>query len=151
MREAMLEADAAAETGEVPIGAVVVYKDEIIARAHNMRVQMRDGAAHAEMLAMRGAAQVIGDWRLDGCTLYVTLEPCPMCAGAIAMSRVDEVVFGAFDRKMGCCGSVRNIPQDASLGFRAKVAGGVLAEECAAKISAFMKKLRSGEVKGTRY
>ena len=147
MRAALAEANRAAGEGEVPIGAVVTRNGAIIAMAHNTRVSSKDPSAHAEISAMREAARKLGDWRLDGCALYTTLEPCAMCAGAIGIARLDEVVFGAYDAKAGCAGSVRNIPCDAALGFSCKVTGGVLAEECAAVISGFMKKLRAGDVK----
>jgi len=147
MRIALEEANKAANEGEVPIGAVVVCKDEIIVKVHNMRVSAKDPTAHAEIIALRETAQRLGDWRLDGCTLYVTLEPCAMCAGAIGMSRVSEVVFGAYDAKMGCAGSIYNIVSDSALGFSCKVTGGILADECAALISDFMMNLRKGVVK----
>lgn len=136
MREALKEAQLALEQGEIPVGAVVVRDGELIARAHNEREESRDPTAHAELLALRRASQCLGDWRLQGCTLYVTLEPCPMCSGAIAMSRLSRVVFGAFDPQAGCCGSTCDLCSG-DYGPGCAVVGGLMAEECSALLEGF--------------
>ncbi|WP_207893934.1 tRNA adenosine(34) deaminase TadA [Tumebacillus sp. BK434] len=143
MREAMQEAQTAAQYGEVPIGAVIVRDGEIIARGHNMREIWKDPTAHAELIAIREAARVLGGWRLTGCTLYVTLEPCPMCAGSIILSRVDHVVIGAMDAKGGAVGSVTNIVETDLFNHRPEVTTGVLADECGIMLKEFFKGLRS--------
>ena len=129
MRLALQEASTAAEHGDVPVGAVVVREGEVIGSAHNEREARPDPTAHAEILALRAAAVTLGGWRLPGTVLYVTLEPCPMCAGAIQQARVARVVFGAPDQKVGAAGSVVNLLQDARLLHRVEVQGGVLAAE----------------------
>ena len=116
MELAVLEARKALEEGEVPVGAVLIRGEEIVWADHNRREQLHDPTAHAEMLCLRRGAETLGDWRLQDCTLYVTLEPCPMCAGAIVMSRVGRCVFGAADPEKGCCGSVYDLPADPALG-----------------------------------
>jgi len=142
MKRAIEYARAAALHGDVPVGAVIVHGGKIIAWGENRREADRDSCAHAEILAIRMAAEVLGDWRLDGAALYVTLEPCPMCAGAIAMSRISEVYFGAYDGESGCCGSLYNLPADARLGTDTRVFGGLMREECAALITEFFESLR---------
>ena len=137
MRIALQEAQKAAAEGEIPVGAVIVKDGEIIAAAHNRRENDHDPTAHAEMLAMRAAARVLGDWRLRGCTLYVTLEPCPMCAGAMVMSQLSQCVYGAADEKQGCCGSVYDLPGDPALAGQTKWQSGVLAEECGEMMRTF--------------
>ena len=138
MREAILEAEAALHEGEMPVGCVIADADgQIIGRAHNRREAQSDPTAHAEILAIRQAAAVLGDWRLSGCTLFVTLEPCPMCAGAIVMARLARVVYGASDRAAGCAGSVYRITEDPSFNHYAPSDGGVLTEECAQLIEEF--------------
>jgi tRNA(adenine34) deaminase len=143
MRLALREAEAALEEDEVPIGAVVVYDDptsgdrRIIAAAHNQREQLRDPTAHAEMIAITQAAQALGNWRLDRCTLYVTLEPCPMCAGAIVLARMPRVVYGAADPKAGAAATLFRLLDDPRLNHRAEVIGGVLAEPCGLMLSKF--------------
>jgi len=132
MREALKEAEAALLAGEVPVGAVVAKDGAIIARAGNRCERDKDPTAHAELLAIREAARSTGDWRLEGCTLYATLEPCCMCAGAIKNARLSRVVFGAYDAANGCCQSRADIT---ALGCAAKIIGGVLADECAALLS----------------
>ena len=130
MRIALQEAHLAAAEGEIPVGAVIVKNGEVIAQAHNRRENDHDPTAHAEMLAMRAAARALGDWRLRGCTLYVTLEPYPMCAGAMVMSQLGGCVYGAADEKQGCCGSVYDLPADPALAGTTKWQSGVMAEEC---------------------
>jgi tRNA(adenine34) deaminase len=143
MREAIAEARRALEHDDVPVGAVVVRNDEIIARAHNRREELQEPTAHAEIVALREAAQVVGTWYLTDVTVYVTKEPCPMCAGAFVLARVPRVVFGAFDPKMGAGGSVVNLLQEARFNHRVEVAAGVLAEECGRLLREFFEKLRS--------
>lgn len=142
MSIALEEARKAAKKGEVPIGAVVVKDEKIIAREHNLRETDQSPTAHAEHLAMERAAEALGTWRLEGCTLYVTLEPCVMCAGTIVMSRVDTVVFGAMDPKGGCVGSLMNLVQDSRMNHRATVVTGVLAYSCGEILRQFFKALR---------
>ena len=134
---ALEEARLALAEGETPVGCVIVRDGRIIARGHNRRHNDHDPTAHAEILAIRRAASVLGNWRLSGCTLYVTLEPCPMCAGAILMARLSRLVFGASDPAQGCAGSVYRIPEDPAFSHFCPVDGGVLQEECAALISDF--------------
>ena len=143
MQLALEEARLAAAEGEIPVGAVIVKDGEIIARAHNRRENDHDPTAHAEMLCMRQAASVLGDWRLRGCTLYVTLEPCPMCAGAMVMSQLTGCVFGAADEKQGCCGSVYDLPGDPALAGQTEWQSGVMAEECAEMMRSFFHNRRS--------
>jgi tRNA(adenine34) deaminase len=142
MAEALAEARRAAAIGEVPIGAVVVRSDEIVGRGYNRREVDCDPLAHAEMLAIREAARRCASWRLTGCTLYATLEPCPMCAGALVASRIERLVFGAADPKAGFCGSLANLAQDPRLNHRLQVSSGVLAEESAALLRSFFGGLR---------
>ena len=130
MREALLEAAAAQDHGDVPIGAVVVHAGNVIARGHNEREHLSDPTAHAEVLALRAAAAALGSWRVLDCTLYVTLEPCAMCAGAIVLARVPRVVFGTTDPKAGAAGSVLDVLAQPQLNHRPQVVGGVLADEC---------------------
>lgn len=144
MRAALAEALAAYEKGEVPVGAVVTREGRIIGRGHNMRETLQDPTAHAEMLALTAAAEAVGEWRLEGCDLYVTLEPCPMCAGAIVNSRVRRVVYGAADPKAGACGTLYNLVQDERLNHRAELSAGVLAEECGEVLKSFFREARQG-------
>ena len=137
MTVALAEARAAAEHGDVPIGAVVVRDGQVIARRHNERELTGDPTAHAEVLALRDAATVVGHWRLLDCTLYVTLEPCVMCAGALVNSRIGAVVYGATDPKAGAVASLYEICADSRLNHRPPVRGGVLADECGALLKAF--------------
>lgn len=143
MRLAIAEAKLAADRGEMPVGAVIAQNDRVIARAHNEREASKDPTAHAEILAIRRAALAVGDWRLGNMVLYVTLEPCPMCAGAIVMARLSRVVFGAYDRQAGCCGSVYRISEDAHFNHFAPATGGVCQEECQALLSAFFQSRRN--------
>ena len=137
MRMALEEAKLAAAEHEIPVGAVVVKDGEVIARAHNRRENDHDPTAHAELLALREAARLLGDWRLRGCTLYVTLEPCPMCAGAMVMSQLSQCVYGSADEKQGCCGSVYDLPGDPALAGQTKWQSGVVAEECGEMMRTF--------------
>ncbi len=142
MKAAIRQAKCAAKQDEVPVGCVIVMDGEIIARAYNLREKKQSAIAHAEILCIERACKKVGLWRLCGATMYVTLEPCPMCAGAIINSRLDRVVFGAFDQKAGCCGSLYNLPEDARFNHRPEVTGGVLKEECAALLSDFFRAKR---------
>ncbi len=139
MRLALAEADLAAVADEVPVGAVVVRLStgEVLARGHNERERRQDPTAHAEVVAIARAAAVVGSWRLDGCGLYVTLEPCPMCAGAVVQARLPLLVYGATDPKGGACESLYAIPTDARLNHRARVVAGVLRDECGAALTRF--------------
>lgn len=137
MQAAIAEALAARDEGEVPVGAVVVRGERIIGRGHNQRERLNDPTAHAEMLALTAAATFVAGWRLDGCTLYVTLEPCAMCAGAIVLARVERLVFGAADPKTGACVSLYNIPTDERLNHRVTLGEPVLAGECAELLQQF--------------
>ena len=130
MHMALAEAHKAADEGEIPVGAVLVKDGEVIASAHNTREASHDPTAHAELLCLREGARRLGDWRLRGCTLYVTLEPCPMCAGAMVMSQLTRCVYGAADERQGCCGSVYDLPGDAALSGVTSWQSGVMAEEC---------------------
>jgi tRNA(adenine34) deaminase len=142
MRRAIEVADACAAHGDVPIGAVVVRDDAEIAAAGNERELRGDPTAHAEILALRAASEVMGSWRLDGCSLYVTLEPCAMCAGAIVLARIDRVVFGAADPKAGFAGSLGNLVQDERLNHRVELHGGVEADACGELLRAFFRDRR---------
>jgi len=143
MSEALAEAEAAARAGEVPVGAVVVRDGVVVARASNRTVRDQDPTAHAETLALRAASAATGSWRLTGCTLYVTLEPCAMCAGALVLARVDRVVFGAWDDKAGMAGSVGDILRHPRLNHRPAVQGGVAADASSAVLRQFFA-LRRG-------
>ncbi|MBS4750147.1 tRNA-specific adenosine deaminase [Granulicatella sp. zg-ZJ] len=142
MREALKEAQKAYDLDEVPIGAVVVYKGEVIGRGYNLREKEQDATLHAEIKAIRQANAHLGNWRLEECELFVTLEPCPMCSGAIILSRLKKVTFGAFDPKAGTCGTFMNLVQDSRFNHQAEVESGVLEEECKALLQRFFKELR---------
>jgi tRNA(adenine34) deaminase len=142
MEAALAEARAAAAEGEVPVGAVVVWDGRIVGRGHNRVESTQDPTAHAEILAIGAAAQTVKTWRLDEATLYVTLEPCHMCAGAAVLARIARIVYGARDPKAGACGSLSMVPQDLRLNHRAEVLPGVLAEECGAILEAFFQERR---------
>ena len=142
MRAALEEAARAPTVGEVPIAAVVVRGDQILAQAHNCRELWQDPTAHAEVIAIRAAATTLGTWRLTEATLYVTVEPCSMCIGAIILARIPRVVFGAWDLKAGACGSVFDLPSEPKLNHRVTVTGGVLEQESQALIQKFFKQLR---------
>ena len=137
MRAAIAEAEQALAEGEMPVGCVILKGGALVARGHNLREQTGDPTAHAEVVALRRAARETGDWRLEGCTLHVTLEPCPMCAGAISQARISRLVFGAADARYGCAGSVYRIPEDPAFNHFCRSEGGLLAEECAALIRRF--------------
>jgi tRNA(adenine34) deaminase len=144
MEMALEEAALAVEEDEVPVGAVIVSLETgVIARAHNQREQLTDPTAHAEMIAITQAAQALGSWRLNNCILYVTLEPCPMCAGAIVQARLPFLAYGAADPKAGACQTLYQITSDSRLNHRVEVLGGVLEQRCAAVLSAFFGKKRS--------
>ncbi|MED0664690.1 tRNA adenosine(34) deaminase TadA [Geobacillus thermodenitrificans] len=142
MRLAIEEAKKAEQIGEVPIGAVIVQDGRVIARAHNLRETEQRAIAHAEILAIDEACQATGSWRLERATLYVTLEPCAMCAGAIVLSRIERVVFGASDPKGGCAGTLMNLLQESRFNHQADVTSGVLASECGSLLSDFFRRLR---------
>jgi tRNA(adenine34) deaminase len=146
MDSALSEARAAADAGEVPVGAVIVRGGELVSRASNRTIRDQDPTAHAESLAIRDAAAKLESWRLEGCTLYVTLEPCAMCAGAIVLARVDRVVFGAWDEKAGMAGSVGDLLRHPRLNHRPEVLGGVRGEECAALLSQFFQSRRANGI-----
>jgi tRNA(adenine34) deaminase len=145
MREALAEAQLAVQHGDVPVGAVVVREGRIVARAHNERELRGDPTAHAEILALRSAAEVVGNWRLGGCTLYVTLEPCVMCAGALQQSRIDRVVFAAADPKGGATGTLYNVAADPRLNHEVVVTHGVLATESSQLLSEFFARHRNSD------
>jgi tRNA(adenine34) deaminase len=142
MRAAIEEAEKAAAIGEVPIGAVIVRGGEIVGRGYNLRETKKDPTLHAEMIAIREASERLGGWRLIGCTLYVTLEPCPMCAGAIVQSRIEQVVYGASDPKAGCAGTLMNLLDEPRFNHQVPVVEGVLAEECGQLLKDFFRHLR---------
>jgi tRNA(adenine34) deaminase len=147
MREALRQAQKAYEASEVPVGAVVVRLGKIIARAYNQVELLKDATAHAEMLALTQAEAAVGDWRLTDCDLYVTKEPCPMCAGALVHTRIRRLVFGCTDSSAGAAGSVMNLLQMPTLNHRCDVASGVLQDECAAILQTFFRKRRDQETK----
>ncbi len=148
MKEALLEAEKAYDLGEVPIGCVVVQNGEVISRGHNLRNSMKNPLCHAEISAINGAAEIVGDWRLEDCTLYVTIEPCPMCAGAIVQARMPKVVFGARNNKAGCAGSILNILNEPKFNHQVEVEEGVLLEECAGWMKLFFKRFRKNQNQG---
>ncbi|MEE0752682.1 tRNA adenosine(34) deaminase TadA [Frisingicoccus sp.] len=142
MKAAMKQAKKAAAIEEVPIGCVIVYEDKIIGRGYNKRNLKKNTLAHAEIIAMNKASKVIGDWRLEDCTMYVTLEPCPMCAGAIVQARIPKVVIGSMNPKAGCAGSVLNVLQTDGFNHQVEVETGVLGAECSEMLSSFFRELR---------
>ena len=142
MREAVRQAKKAWKLGEVPIGCVIVYEGKIIGRGYNRRTTDGNVLAHAEIIAIRKACRAMGDWRLEGCTMYVTLEPCQMCAGALMQSRIDRVVIGSMNPKAGCAGSVLNLLEMDGFNHKVEVIRGVLQEECSSMLSDFFKELR---------
>lgn len=142
MQEAIKEAKNAIDLMEIPVGAIIVKDGVIIGRGYNQKETSKDATLHAEMIAIRQACQTLGGWRLSGCTMYVTLEPCAMCAGAIVNSRIDKLVIGAKDLKTGACGSVMNITNNESLNHKVTVEFGVLGEECSSLLKEFFVNLR---------
>ena len=142
MRVALQEALAAYEEEEVPVGAVIVHEGRVVARAHNQRELLKDPTTHAEMIAITQAAAALNNWRLSGATMYVTLEPCAMCAGALVLARVDRLVYGTSDPKAGACGTLYNIVQDSRLNHRVDVVSGILSSECAETLRSFFAKRR---------
>ena len=142
MKAAIREAKKAWALGEVPIGCVIVHEDKIIGRGYNRRMVDHSALAHAEIAAIKKACKRMGDWRLEECELYVTLEPCPMCAGAITMSGIDEVLFGTYDPRCGCAGSLYNLPEDAAFGHVIPCSGGLLEAECQGMLDAFFDSRR---------
>ena len=148
MKEAIKQAKKAYAIDETPIGCVIVYEDKIIARGYNRRNTDKSTLAHAEITAIKKACKKLGDWRLEGCTLYVTLEPCPMCAGAIVQSRIDRVVVGSMNPKAGCAGSVLNILQTDGFNHQTELTTGILKEECSQLMTSFFKELRMRKKKG---
>jgi tRNA(adenine34) deaminase len=142
MRIAINQAAVAEGNGDVPIGAVIIYEGRIVAKAYNQREQLQDPTAHAEIIALTQAASAVESWRLHGCTIYVTLEPCPMCAGALVLARIDRLVYGCADPKSGACGSLYNIVQDDRLNHRIELTCGVLAEECSIQLQEFFARRR---------
>lgn len=142
MKAAIREAKKAYALGEVPIGCVIVYNEKIIGRGYNRRITDRNALAHAEITAIRKACKVMGDWRLEDCTLYVTLEPCPMCAGAIVQARIPQVVMACMNPKAGCAGSVMNLLDEKGFNHQVRTEVGVLGEECSLMLKSFFKELR---------
>ena len=147
MKEAIRQAKKAYALREVPIGCVIVYEGKIIARGYNRRNTDKNTTSHAEINAIRKASKKLGDWRLEGCTLYVTLEPCQMCAGAIVQARIDRVVIGSMNPKAGCAGSVLNLLEMDGFNHKVQVERGVLEEECSIMLSGFFKELRKEKAK----
>ena len=146
MREALALADQAAAIGEVPVGALVVRGDQIVGRGHNLRETDQDPVAHAEILALQDAARTVGSWRLEGCRIYVTLEPCPMCAGALVLARIEACIFGCTDPKAGFCGTLADLSQFQGLNHHYAVEGGVLEQECRQRLQSFFRNLRASKV-----
>ena len=142
MRVAIDQAEIARQNGDVPVGAVIVQAGRLIAKAYNQREQLKDPTAHAEIIALTQAAEAVGNWHLDDCTIYVTLEPCAMCAGALVLARMDRLVYGCEDPKAGACGSLYNIVQDDRLNHRLEVTSGVLADECTKQLQGFFANRR---------
>ena len=142
MREALRQAKKAYALNEVPIGCVIEYEGKIIARGYNRRNTDKNTLAHAELLAIKRASKKLGDWRLEGCTMYVTLEPCQMCAGAIVQARISRVVVGSMNPKAGCAGSILNLLQMPQFNHQVELQTGVLKEECSAMLSGFFRELR---------
>jgi tRNA(adenine34) deaminase len=144
---ALREAEEAFELGEVPVGAVVVFEDRVVGRGYNQTERLHDASAHAEMIALSAAYNHFGDWRLENCRLFCTLEPCPMCAGAAMLSRIETIVYGAADPKFGACGSVIDIPDESRFNHRIEVIGGVMADEVSSLMKAFFRKVRNTKQK----
>lgn len=149
MKEAIEEGKKAAELMEVPIGAVIVYEDKIIGRGFNQRNTKKSTLGHAEILAIEEASAYMGDWRLEGCTMYVTVEPCPMCAGALVQARIDRVVYGTMNTKAGCAGSIYNLLEEPKFNHQVVLETGVLQEECSEMMSGFFRNLRAAKKNDT--
>ncbi len=147
MRMAIRQAKKAEALLEVPIGCVIVYEGKVIARGYNRRNTDKNTLSHAELIAIRKASKKLGDWRLEGCTMYVTLEPCQMCSGAIVQSRMDRVVIGSYNQKAGCAGSVINLLQMKEFNHQVEITGNILGEECSSMLSNFFKELRLAKKK----
>ena len=145
MKIAFHEAQRALEKGEVPVGAVVVFEDKVIGRGHNQTEGLRDATAHAEMIALSAAYNHFGDWRLENCWLFSTLEPCAMCAGAAVLSRIKTIVYGAKDPKFGACGSILDIPAEERLNHQIEVIGGVMESEVSELMKLFFQQVRDGK------
>jgi tRNA(adenine34) deaminase len=143
MAAAIDQANIALKNGDVPVGAVIVYENQIIAKGYNQRHQLNDPTAHAEIIALTAAAEHIGNWRLHGCSIYVTLEPCCMCAGALVLARTDRLIYGCQDPKAGACGSLYNIVQDERLNHKLQITKGILAEDCARLLQDFFRNKRN--------
>lgn len=150
MKQAMLQARKARRLSEVPIGCVIVYEDKIIARGYNRRVTDHSTLAHAEIAAIKKACKVLGDWRLEGCTMYVTLEPCPMCAGAIVQARIPRLVIGCMNPKAGCCGSVLDMTNEKGFNHQVDVTTGVMGDECSEMMKSFFRELRAGSLRSSK-
>ncbi|MCF0142912.1 MAG: nucleoside deaminase [Parasporobacterium sp.] len=146
MKEALKEARKAAANGDVPIGCVIVYEDKIIGRGYNRRMKDKTALAHAEILAIKKACKAMGDWRLDEAEIYITLEPCQMCAGAIIQSRIRKVYIGAMNPKAGCAGSIINLFEEPSFNHHPLLYTGILADRCSVILKEFFQKLRSGDL-----
>ena len=144
MKQAITQAKRAYAKGETPIGCVIVFGDKVIARGYNKRNEKKNTLAHAEIIAIHKASKVLGDWRLEGCTMYVTLEPCPMCAGAIVQARIPRVVIGSMNPKAGCAGSVLNLLDVAGFNHQVELTAGVRGEECSQLMTGFFRELRLG-------
>ena len=142
MKHALAAADEAEANGDVPVGAVVVFEGEIVGRGFNRREADQDPTAHAEVVALKQAAETLGSWRLEGCTLYVTLEPCPMCSGALVLSRIETVVFGCSDPKAGFLGSLMDLSSFSALNHQFTVVSGVLESECSSRLKSFFRNIR---------
>ena len=145
MRHALAQAEKAYEAGEVPVGAVVVCENKIIGRGYNQRERLNDPTAHAEIIAITAAANTLGDWRLNDCIVYVTKEPCPMCAGALVNARITLLGFGMYDEKEGCCGSLYQLCRDPRFKHQLTVKGGIMEDSCTLMIQEFFKKQREKE------
>ena len=146
MEQAFIEAEKAYNKKEVPVGSIIVFEDKIIGRGHNLVESLQDPTAHSEMLTITAAANFLASWRLEDTKLYTTLEPCPMCAGAILLSRIPQIIYGASDSKMGACGTVINLLNHNSLNSNVQVIGGILQDKCQSILKSFFEKLRDGEV-----
>lgn len=145
MLQAFREAQRAFDESEAPIGAVVVFENKVIGRGYNRTISLHDPTAHAEMIAITSAAETVGDWRLENCDLYSTIEPCIMCAGAAVVSRMRHIFFGAPEPKFGGCGSILDIPSDQRLNHQCRITGGILQEDCAELMQRFFKRLRESK------